>query len=216
MNGTVTFVLDGLDCANCANKIKERVDRLSEVVEVSLNFPEQELVIVFTETDKIRLQEKVSRIVKRLEPDVKVIDKIHYKAKREKLSEEKSKMLKYITRYLCGFLLYYVAVVTNSVFEGDTTLIIFFGTYLTLNGALIGSAFKDLFAEKRSFGSLLVVVSTFYIFTISGYNIAIILALAYQLTWLFDKKFSPFMAKFYKRAIIFISVFSALFFLVFS
>ena len=39
------LMLEGLNCANCANKIEERVNRLELVEEANLNFSTSQLIV---------------------------------------------------------------------------------------------------------------------------------------------------------------------------
>ena len=65
--------LKGLDCANCANKIEEKVNNLDEVKEALMNFSLGRLTVKPAEgADKSKLISKVTKIVNDLEPDVVV------------------------------------------------------------------------------------------------------------------------------------------------
>ena len=44
-NNEIKLFLEGLDCANCANKIEKRVNDLEEVKEANLNFTSLTLLI---------------------------------------------------------------------------------------------------------------------------------------------------------------------------
>lgn len=74
--------LNGLNCANCGNKIEKKVDSLKEVQEAVLNFSVGTLTIELkNEDDEEKVTEEVKKIVKALEPDV-VVEK--YTGHREK------------------------------------------------------------------------------------------------------------------------------------
>lgn len=65
--------LKGLDCANCANKIEKKTNDLDEVKEASLNFTLGIMnVEIQPNSNKQEVKEKIIKIVKDLEPDVKV------------------------------------------------------------------------------------------------------------------------------------------------
>ena len=73
----VKLTLQGLDCANCANKIEKRVNDLEDVKEAVLNFTSLTLTIeVNDENKKEEVVTKTKEIVNILEPHVKVIDKV--------------------------------------------------------------------------------------------------------------------------------------------
>lgn len=67
------FILDGLNCPNCAARIEADAGKLPDVASASLNLMKQTLIL---ETDKeIDLFHTVEEIVHRYEPDVKVRQK---------------------------------------------------------------------------------------------------------------------------------------------
>lgn len=70
------FILQGLDCANCAGKIEARVQKISGINNASLNFMSKTLTIEIGATDKTNMiVSEISNIVKEIEPDVVVREK---------------------------------------------------------------------------------------------------------------------------------------------
>ena len=65
------FRLEGLDCANCANKIQNKIAENEEYKNVVVNFNTLKLSF---ETDINVLDEEIEKIVKSLEPEVEVIN----------------------------------------------------------------------------------------------------------------------------------------------
>lgn len=76
----VELILEDLDCAVCAAKINEKVNKLEDVKEASLNFASKIMTIELESAEKKALVvERVTEIVHRLEPDVTVSEKMHEK-----------------------------------------------------------------------------------------------------------------------------------------
>ena len=74
---TFKLTLSGLDCANCANKIEDRVNRLELVVEANLNFSTSQLTVLIKESAlKTDVITEIKRIVKQLEPHVVVEERV--------------------------------------------------------------------------------------------------------------------------------------------
>lgn len=74
---TFKLTLSGLDCANCANKIEDRVNRLELVEEANLNFSTSQLTVLIKESAlKIDVITEIKRIVKQLEPHVVVEERV--------------------------------------------------------------------------------------------------------------------------------------------
>ena len=70
----IKLYLNGLNCANCAGKIEDKVNKLTDVDEAVLNFSTKLLLITPKEgVSEKELEEKVEKIVLDLEPDVKVL-----------------------------------------------------------------------------------------------------------------------------------------------
>lgn len=71
----IKLYLDGLNCANCAGKIEDKVNKLTDVDEAVLNFSTKLLLITPKEgVSEEELEEKIEKIVLDLEPDVKVLN----------------------------------------------------------------------------------------------------------------------------------------------
>lgn len=71
------LLLEGLDCANCAAKIEEKVNGLDLVSSASMNFMTKTLTIETEHSDKVdEIIQNATSIVKKLEPDVTVREKI--------------------------------------------------------------------------------------------------------------------------------------------
>ena len=64
--------LEGLDCANCAAKIENDVEKVPGVQEVSVSFMTQKMTLVADDDRMDAVIEEASRIAKKVEGDVKV------------------------------------------------------------------------------------------------------------------------------------------------
>lgn len=65
-----TFLLEGLDCANCAAKIEKAVNALDGISNASVNFMTTKLVIETETNDMDEIFKSVKKTVKKVEPDV--------------------------------------------------------------------------------------------------------------------------------------------------
>lgn len=78
------LILDGLDCANCAAKIEEKVSKLEGVSRASMNFVNKTLTIEIS--DKHRIDDvlnETKKIVNMMEPDVNIREKIIQKSSKK-------------------------------------------------------------------------------------------------------------------------------------
>ena len=63
------FILEGLDCANCAAKMEKAINELDGVKEATVNFMTQKLVIEGEDEKMPEIVQAAGKIVKDIEPD---------------------------------------------------------------------------------------------------------------------------------------------------
>ena len=66
------YSIEGIDCANCAAKIEDKINKMKNIEEVNLNFMMEKLSIeikVSTDEDVEEIMDEVRKLVKKLEPD---------------------------------------------------------------------------------------------------------------------------------------------------
>ena len=62
------FILEGLDCANCAAKMENAINKLDGVKEATVNFMTQKLVIEGEDEKMPTIMQEAEKIVKKIEP----------------------------------------------------------------------------------------------------------------------------------------------------
>lgn len=70
------FDIKNIDCANCAAKIEDRINKLKGVKEANLNFMMEKLTIEFESDgdDKVmQVIDEVKKIVSKVEPDAVIM-----------------------------------------------------------------------------------------------------------------------------------------------
>lgn len=65
------FILDGLDCANCAAKIEEAVSKLDGVENISVSFMTQRMTFEIENEEKLK---EIKDLIKKIESDVDIIE----------------------------------------------------------------------------------------------------------------------------------------------
>ncbi len=66
------YSIEGIDCANCAAKIEDKINKIKEIEEANLNFMMAKLSIEFkisTDEEVEEVMQEVRKIVKKMEPD---------------------------------------------------------------------------------------------------------------------------------------------------
>ena len=168
------LTLEGLNCANCARKIEEKVSRMEGVKESNLNFT--------TTTLNVELEKKVKeehvineikKIVEALEPHVKVEKKVYGKATIKKAKFTVKSTL------IIGAVLYLFAVIGD--FQGTLGLILFGASYLLIGGEVVLTAIKNIAKGQVFDENFLMTVATIGAFTINQYPEAVAVMLFYEI-----------------------------------
>ena len=68
-----TYMLEDLDCANCAAKMEEAVKKIDGVKFASVNFLAQKMTLEADDEVFDEILKKAIKIIKRVEPDCRVI-----------------------------------------------------------------------------------------------------------------------------------------------
>ena len=141
---TKEFVLQGLDCANCAVKIENAVKKTEGVLFSSLNITTSKLSIEITEGASIDTHKLIERIVHTYEPDVKVLE---IKPKLKITIDDtvsKSKILWLAAgsaAFVTGILIEYALDVSISKY---ISLVLFAFSYLLLGGKVLIRMFRNI------------------------------------------------------------------------
>lgn len=67
-----TFILEDLCCANCAQKIQDKVSKLEGVTNCTVAFLTQKLTYEVEDSKNEEVEAEMRKIVKKIEPDVVV------------------------------------------------------------------------------------------------------------------------------------------------
>lgn len=168
------LTLEGLNCANCARKIEEKVGKMEGVKESNLNFT--------TTTLNVKLERKVKeehaineikKIVESLEPHVKVEKKVSGKTNVQRAKFEVKPTL------IIGTILYLIAVIGD--FKGTLGLILFGASYLLIGGEVVLTAIKNIAKGQVFDENFLMTVATIGAFTINQYPEAVAVMLFYEI-----------------------------------
>lgn len=168
------LTLEGLNCANCARKIEEKVGKMEGVKESNLNFT--------TTTLNVKLERKVKeehaineikKIVEALEPHVKVEKKVSGKTNVQRAKFAVKPTL------IIGTILYLIAVIGD--FKGALALILFVSSYLLIGGKVVLTAIKNIARGQVFDENFLMTVATIGAFTINQYPEAVAVMLFYEI-----------------------------------
>ena len=63
------YILEDLDCANCAAKIEEGVKNIEGVTECSVSFVTEKMIVEIEDGKEKEVEKEIKKVVKKIEPD---------------------------------------------------------------------------------------------------------------------------------------------------
>ena len=143
------YTLEGLDCANCAKKIEDKIAQTEGYNDVTVNFSTSKLSF---KTEKKEPKEEITKIVQSLEPDVLV-----YENEIKDEHEENSRNNSDIYRLIIGVAIYFLGMYLNSGKLAMTIFTIISVTILLYKTAVKG--WKQVFKNKVLDENTLITIS---------------------------------------------------------
>ena len=67
------FILEDLDCANCAAKMEETIGKLPGVTKVSINFMAQKMILEADDDAFDSILKEAAKTIAKVEPDCRII-----------------------------------------------------------------------------------------------------------------------------------------------
>lgn len=69
------FTLSEIDCANCAAKMEDAINKIDGIEEASINFMAQKLTIECDENRFDEIIEEVKKVIDKIEPGCEIVQK---------------------------------------------------------------------------------------------------------------------------------------------
>nr|WP_206406644.1 heavy metal translocating P-type ATPase [Clostridium sp. ATCC 25772] len=188
-NNKKELILEGLDCANCASKIENKTREIKGVKAANLNFMNKTLVFQYDEEENIPIiSEEIKSIVKKLEPQVKVLDKETIEKNNSGLKKEKSSIYKEhkkeINKLILGGTIFLIGNILN--LENNIELIIFLIAYVIVGGEIVLRAVKNIARGQIFDENFLMTIATIGAFIVGQYPEGVGVMLFYQVGELFQ------------------------------
>jgi heavy metal-(Cd/Co/Hg/Pb/Zn)-translocating P-type ATPase len=173
------LTLLGLCCANCAAKIEKEVGNLSGVKSASVNFAAKKLVIEINNADWEEIIDEAAKIVKRIEPDVSIVEGTKENSKSLKDKEEVEKSNKSELVRLCiGAVLFGIATIFKFSFPVEFAL--YFVSYILTGGKVLIRAVKNITRGQIFDENFLMAIATIGAFAIKEFPEGVAVMLFYQ------------------------------------
>lgn len=160
------YRLNNLDCANCANKIEERLKKENNLSDVVVNF--SSLTLSFMSNDDIKIED-ISNIVTKIEPEV-VVTKIDEEAKETKKNYNLIRLIIGIIIALLGLYVNFNNEIINKILIIASYVILLYRTFkvavkmlikshtINENALITISAIGAYFVDKQMEGLMVIIL----------------------------------------------------------
>ncbi len=173
---SISYSISGLDCANCAAKIENKLNFTKGIEEARLNFVSEKLNIKLSSGyNKNDMYIKIQEIIDSIETGVKI---------KEILKDDKNQTIKNesmrneIIGFNIGAIIFVLALLIGE--ESSIYLPLFIISYLIVGGKVVYKAIRNIIKGKVFDENFLMTIATFGAFAIKEYPEAVAVMLFYQ------------------------------------
>lgn len=178
------FVLEGLDCANCAMKIETKVKEMPSVSNATVDFVSKKLRIEVANKKELETTvQNIKDIVHKLEPDVKVVRQENG-SHGHSHDHGEGNVKKLIWRLAIGGVLTGIAALAE--LPQMVTIPLFVIAYLLIGGEIVWRAVRNITRGQVFDENFLMAIATLGAFAIGQYSEAVAVMLFYQVGELFQ------------------------------
>ncbi len=173
------YVLNGLDCGNCARKIETGVSKLDGIKTCSINFATGTLTVTHGDTQET-MSERIEKTVQSIEPHVSVSPKEAGHQHDHGTKHLKSIVCKLIGGAVIGITAYLIPE------DGWLQFVMFLAAYLLVGGDVVFKALRNIVRGQVFDENFLMTIATVGAFIIHQYPEALAVMLFYQIGELFQ------------------------------
>lgn len=178
------FLLEGLNCANCAAKIEHEVNCLAGI-KANMNFMNKTLVLESeTAIDDDYILSQVKKIVERHEPDVSVKEKSHTDGHGHSHGDGAEGRKKEIAKLVIGGIIFLVGVLFT--FQNWLELAVFLVSYFIVGGHVVLRAAEEILHGQWFSENFLMTIATIGAFFVGEYPEGVAVMLFYLVGELFQ------------------------------
>ncbi len=183
MNQT-TFELNGLNCADCAQKIEKAIGNLEGVQSASLSIATQKLNVAFEQDIPLHsLNSDIIKVVTSIEPDVEVINNTDSK-KSSGTSRFSKQFKKDAAMLITGAMLFTAGIISDQY--AVPSLILFLLAWLTAGGSVLIRAVTNITKGHIFDENLLMTIATLGALATGQYSEAAAVMLFYKVGMLLE------------------------------
>lgn len=172
-----SYILNGLDCANCAEKINRNVKAIDGITDANVSFVSRELAITLApQADAVHTEAEIKKLLKSIEPHVKMEDK-----KTHKENSKSNSVKVTLIRLIISIVLLAAGIVTEHFgLSFWISFGFFIASYLCAGVDVIITAFKNIARGEIFDENFLMLIATAGALVVGEYTEAAAVMLFYQ------------------------------------
>lgn len=179
------FILEGLNCANCANKIEKKANDINGVDNATLDFVSKKLKVqIEADNDSDKISNEIKTIVNELEPHVRVIEKESLSHSHEHDHSHGNIEKSQVAKIIIAVILYLIPIILK--LEGSSRFAFFFVSYIVVGGEILLRAARNISKGQIFDENFLMALATIGAFAIGEYPEGVAVMLFYQIGELFQ------------------------------
>lgn len=180
------FVVEGLDCANCARKVEESVAKLEGVKEAQLNFMQKRLYIT---SSKQYTKEDIQNVAQVAEPEVVVLTLNDLKKCEVKAEEQVDAKKTFNWKFVILAVVFAVSLISAMIFKEESYHFVFWIiAYLTIGYKVLKTALMNMTRGQVFDENFLMALATLGALAIQEYPEAVAVMAFYQIGEYFQGK----------------------------
>ncbi len=195
---TKTYTVEGLDCANCAQKLEDVINRINGVTNATLTYTTKQLKVSGRNPDA--LLDQIQEVCSALEPNVKILPRDNRPKSDDTLNVHEilpetndivqlpqlSENARTLITLICGAILFVIGEIFEHTGRGSASLAVYIVAYIILGGRIILTAIRNLTKGQIFDENFLMSIATLGAFAIREYPEAVGVMLFYRIGEFFE------------------------------
>ncbi len=187
VSATKIYILEGLDCANCAAKVEAKIKEMPEIDDVTITFATKQMKLSAKDPDSLIPQ--IQTLINSMEDGITIVPKDSPRTaetgKEKGMSEEKKALIS----ILVGAALFLVGEILEHAHAPLPVLLgVLIVAYLILGGKVLMTAFRNIKKGQVFDENFLMSIATLGAFAIAEYPEAVGVMLFYRIGEFFEDR----------------------------
>ncbi len=195
---TKTYSVEGLDCANGAAKIEEKINEMEGITNATLTYTTKQLRVSGKNPDS--QLEQMQEICSSIEKDAKIVPRDNSPKGKDTLNLDEilpethkivslpkiSENTRTLITLICGAILFIIGEILKHTGQGTASLVLLIIAYLILGGRILVTAVRNLIKGNVFDENFLMSIATLGAFAIQEYPEAVGVMLFYRIGEFFE------------------------------